>query len=76
MSIPEWSEKDEILTTKQVMDLLSVSRPALYRWISEQGLPAKKIGRNYRFRKSEVLDWFSSKDVTQSSCPGSIAESA
>ncbi|MBD3183462.1 helix-turn-helix domain-containing protein [Candidatus Poribacteria bacterium] len=60
-----WNNEDEILSTEQVMKLLSVSRPALYRWIETQGLPVKRIGRNYRYRKSEVLEWFESKDVTR-----------
>ncbi len=61
----DWDNNDTVLSTQQVMKLLSISKPTLYRWIAEQGLPVKKIGKNYRYRRSEVLRWFESKDVTQ-----------
>lgn len=53
---------NEYLITEQVLDLLgglgiSMSRPSLYRHIKESGLPARKIGRAYYYKRDSVLAW-------------------
>ena len=45
---------EELLTVKEVMAVLKVSRPTIYA-IRERGdLEAVKIGKSVRFRKSDV----------------------
>ena len=56
-------EEREILTTDQVMKLLAVARPTVYKLIKEDGLPAKKVRDRYRFIKSEVLEWLGTKNA-------------
>ena len=50
-------ERDELLTDTQLQDLLGVSRTTLWRLRNRAGLPFGKVGREYRYRKSEVLQW-------------------
>lgn len=46
----------QYLTTKQVMDLLQISRSTVHRWI-EQGMPHVKAGAHNRFSRAEILAW-------------------
>lgn len=49
---------DELLTSKQVAPLLGVTHhKTVERWVRERGLPCVRIGRNLRFRQSDVLRW-------------------
>ena len=48
---------DELLTDTGLQKLLGVSRTTLWRLRKEAGLPFGKVGREYRYRKSEVLEW-------------------
>lgn len=45
---------DELLTTAEVADLLRVTRQTLTRWRKDGKLPAVKIGRLVRFKRSDV----------------------
>jgi len=40
-----------------VAEHLGVARESVYRWIERRALPARKIGRHWRFRLSEVDAW-------------------
>lgn len=48
---------DELLTDADLQTLLGVSRTTLWRLRKRAGLPFGKVGRGYRYRKSEVLQW-------------------
>ena len=36
---------------------LGVAKESVYRWIETRQLPARRIGRLWKFRLSEVDDW-------------------
>ena len=46
-----WSSVDE------VAEHLGVARDTVYRWIEHRGLPAKKIGRLWKLKLTEVDGW-------------------
>lgn len=49
---------DEFLTTHELMKLLKIKhRQTLYALI-EAGMPAIFVGKNYRFIRQEVIDYF------------------
>ena len=48
---------DELLSDTQLRQWLGVSRTTLWRLRRHAGLPYGKIGRVYRYRKLEVLEW-------------------
>lgn len=50
-------EVDELLTEAELQVLLGVSRTTLWRLRKHAELPFGKVGREYRYRKSEVLEW-------------------
>ena len=49
---------DEFLTTKELMRFLKIKhRLTIYNFI-KQGMPAIKVGKDYRFVKQEVIGYF------------------
>ena len=45
----------DILTPRDVMEILSISKNTLYRLIREERLPAFRLGRrSWRFRKDDI----------------------
>ena len=47
----------EMLTAKEVQDLLQVDRSTVYRMAEGQRLPAVKIGRQWRFPADQIEKW-------------------
>lgn len=56
MSPKEYGPND-LLTTRDLMDYLQVSRTKVWELVTKQGLPAFKLGGDYRYRRSEVDQW-------------------
>ncbi len=51
------------LTVRDVSKLLNVSERTIYRWIKMASIPAYRIHDQYRFNKSEILDWATANKV-------------
>lgn len=47
----------EVLTLEEVAALLRVSLPTVRKVVREQGLPAMKLGAQWRFRREDVDAW-------------------
>lgn len=47
-------EKDSLLSENQVIEMLSVSRPTLWRWTKNNYLPKIKIGSKNMYKSSDV----------------------
>jgi PTS system nitrogen regulatory IIA component len=45
------------LTVRDVARLLDVSETAVTRWIRDRGLPARPVNGQYRFSRSDLLEW-------------------
>lgn len=48
------------LAMKQICDLLQVTERTIYNYIKD-GMPAYKMGRDWRFIESEVDGWLKAK---------------
>lgn len=48
---------DEILNRKQAAELLRVCIESITKLVREEGLPCKRVGKEYRFLRSQVLAW-------------------
>ncbi len=46
--------EDKVLTTKQAAQYLQTSLTTMFKMIREGELKAKKVGRGYRFLRSEL----------------------
>lgn len=64
--VPEPSWTDEMLTTKELMGFLNLSRTKIWELVTKEGLPAFKIGGDYRYRRTEVLQWMEKYRVRNS----------
>jgi len=46
------------MTLEEVADYLRVKPQTIYTWAQENKIPAAKIGREWRFRKTAIDKWF------------------
>ena len=51
------AEREEVLTRQQVADLMNLSSDTVTKLVHERELLATKIGSEYRFLRSEVIEW-------------------
>jgi len=47
----------EIMSVPEVAELLGISRPAVYRLVSEKKIPCRKAGKSFLFLKSAIMAW-------------------
>jgi excisionase family DNA binding protein len=47
----------EILTVKEISELLKIHHSTVYRMIRESRIPAFKVGSDWRFRTDEIEHW-------------------
>jgi excisionase family DNA binding protein len=52
---------DEVLTTAETCRYLKVAPRTLYRYIQDRRVPAFKLGKDWRFVKSELDQWLRKK---------------
>ena len=48
---------------------LGVTKDSVYRWIDRKGLPAKKVGKLWKFKLSEVDEWVRTGAASSKSTP-------
>ena len=56
---------DEVLTTAETCRYLKVAPRTLYRYIQDKRVPAFKLGKDWRFVKSELDMWLRKKSREQ-----------
>lgn len=49
---------NEILTIDEVADYLRLTPQTIYKWAQEKRIPAVKLGKEWRFRRSVIDKWF------------------
>jgi len=49
--------EDRWLSVEEIAAYLGVKRDTIYKWIERKSMPAKKVGRLWKFKLSEVDDW-------------------
>lgn len=55
---------ENFITTSDVMDLLKISRTKIWHLIRQENFPAFKLGGDYRFQKSEIIQWMEQHRVS------------
>lgn len=65
-----------LLSVAEVAVFLGVQRDTVYKWIERHGLPARKVGRLWKFRQGEVDQWFNRQPGRREKVPGKIARAA
>lgn len=51
-------ENDKIMTLEEVADYLRLTPQTIYSWAQEKKIPAVKLGKEWRFKKSLIDKWF------------------
>jgi excisionase family DNA binding protein len=49
---------NEILTIEEVATYLRLTPQTIYKWAQERRIPAVKLGKEWRFRRSVIDRWF------------------
>ena len=55
---------DEVLTAEEAAHLLKVSKKTLLRYARDGQVPGTKLGRVWRFRRSDMLDRLATREVS------------
>lgn len=50
--------QNEILTIEEVATYLRLTPQTIYKWAQEKRIPAVKLGKEWRFRRSVIDRWF------------------
>lgn len=56
-------DRKEVMDVSGVAKYLGISRSKVYELIRKRGIPAFRIGRQYRFHKDVIDEWLRSKDI-------------
>ncbi len=67
--------RNELLKTTEVAELLRVHPKHVYRLVA-QGLPARRVGSEWRFVRDEVLAWSTNRNGSPAPSPARAATSA
>jgi excisionase family DNA binding protein len=68
--------EETFLTTEEVIEYLQVNLRTIYRLIKAGRLPAVRVGRQWRFRKSDLDAWLESQRTTRSGKAATAASGA
>lgn len=49
---------DDIMTLEEVARYLKLKPQTIYTWAQNKKIPAAKLGKEWRFRKSVIDKWF------------------
>jgi excisionase family DNA binding protein len=55
--VPTGMARSEIMTTEEVIAFLRVNTRTLYRLIRTGDFPAVRVGRQWRFRRTDLEAW-------------------
>lgn len=58
-------EKEELLSAAEVAEGLGVGKQTIAKYRKERGLPAIRLGGEWKFRKSAIHQWLRDQEVTQ-----------
>ncbi|MCK5344615.1 MAG: helix-turn-helix domain-containing protein [Candidatus Heimdallarchaeota archaeon] len=50
--------KNDIMTLEEVANYLKLKPQTIYTWAQEKRIPAAKLGKEWRFKKSIIDEWF------------------
>lgn len=57
--------KDELLTAEETCRYLKIAQRTLYRYIQDRSMPAFKLGKEWRFVRSDLEQWIRQRTVTR-----------
>ena len=65
----------EVMNIRQASQYLGVSPDTLYKYVSEEKIPAFKLGNRWKFKKSMLDSWMENKSLySEISSPRKLAK--
>ncbi len=61
--------EDRLQSVADIAVYLGVKPDTVYKLISRRGLPARKVGRLWKFRRQEVEDWVNAQPARHGGAP-------
>ena len=61
------ASRHDILTLEEVAHYLRLKPQTIYRWAQERRIPAVKLGKEWRFRKSILDRWLDEQMLSEDS---------
>ena len=74
MSEPGGPPDHEILTLEEVADYLRLKPQTIYKWAQEKRIPAVKLGKEWRFRRSVLDRWLDDQMLGEASGFGHLRD--
>ena len=59
------TDLDRWLSVEEIANYLGVSKESIYRWLESKKMPAHKLGRQWKFKTSEVDEWVRSNESSE-----------
>ena len=56
---PDGESADEVLTLAEAADFTKVSERTMWKLATEDEVPHKRVGAQYRFLRSRLVEWMS-----------------
>jgi len=53
------------LSVEQIAAHLAISKETVYRWLEKGKIPAHRVGKQWRFKPSEVDEWVKSGNASE-----------
>ncbi len=63
ITMPKEKKDDELLTLGEVMNILKISKPTAYRYVSSKKFVTYKIGGGLRISKKSLLEFLKKNKV-------------
>jgi excisionase family DNA binding protein len=60
-------ESREVMNIRQASEYLGISADTLYKYVSEEKIPAFKLGNRWRFKKTRLDQWMDEQSTMGSS---------
>lgn len=71
---PATADMEELLTLGEAVEFLGTSRPTMYRWLERGELKGLKAGKQWRFRKADLVAYMERGPVAMVAAPAEALE--
>ncbi len=58
-----FEKEKRLLTIDEIAEFLHMNPMTVYSWVKDGKIPAFKIGKVWRFRKTEIDEWLKNKSI-------------
>jgi excisionase family DNA binding protein len=59
------SKPEPWFSVEEIARYLAVSKESIYRWLEREKIPAHRVGKQWRFKPSEIDRWVKSGNASE-----------